>query len=65
MFVKIIKEFRDTTRNGKTIPTQGIYEVSGTRAKELIDAGVAEEYKFSTPEQKTKTVKKTDKAKNE
>ena len=65
MFVKIIKEYRDTTRNGKTIPTEGIYEVSETRAKELIGAGVAEEYKFSTSEQKIKTVKKTDKNKNE
>lgn len=65
MFVKIVKEYRDTTRDGKTIPTEGIYEVSETRAKELINAGVGEEYKFPIPEPKTKTVKKTEKDKNE
>lgn len=63
MFIKIIKEYRDTTRDYKIIPTNGIYEVSETRGNELIKAGVGEEYNFPISAPKSKTTKKAEKDK--
>lgn len=65
MFVKITHAYRDVTRNGILIPTEGIYEVSEERGTELIEAGVGEKYIFPIPKQKKASGTKEDKNKSE